>query len=109
MKIKLSKDLSVLTTIPEKALEKLAAKALYCVSGAVAEAAMADEESAEIDLDLGRLLISFAGGELRYKFVPDGKMDAAVKNAVICKQNLLETALDESLVRSVTSTYKDLL
>lgn len=102
----LVKDMATLTTIPEKALKKLLTKATYCINDAVADA---NGEPADIDVGFGTLSISVVNDKIVYKFTPSKEFEEAIKNTVLNEQNLLEDALEASLVDKITNVYKEFL
>lgn len=106
--INIVKDTSVLTTIPEKAIKKIIDKMIYSINEAIVEAEITGDDIVELDIGLGTLLIRFEDGSIQYKFIPGDKLEETVKNSFINKQNLLEDALDTSLVNKLTNIYKDL-
>lgn len=106
MNYDLIKDVAVLTTIPEKTLKKLSTKAIYCINDAVVDAA---GEPADIDIGIGTLSISVVNDKVVYKFVPSKEFEESIKNSVINEQNLLEDALEASLVDKITNVYKEFL
>jgi ribosomal protein L17 len=106
--INIIEDTAVLTTIPEKAIKKLIEKMVYAINEAVVEARIMGEDTLQMDIGLGTLLIKLSNDSIQYKFIPGDKLEESVKNTFINKQNLLEDALDASLVNKLTNIYKDL-
>lgn len=108
----LIKELSTLSTIPEKTLDKLADKVTYCICDAVAEAMSEneyDDKSIDIDIGIGKLSIGYIDDDIVYKFVPSESLDTSVKQAVLNGRNLLEDTLEKSFIERVTNVYKDLV
>lgn len=105
----LIKDLSTLTTIPEKALQKLNNKSYYCINEAVLETLLAKKELVEINIGIGTLYIQLLDNSVKYKFIPSPEMEKNIKNTVINNQNSLQNVLESSLVNKIINTYKDLL
>lgn len=103
------KDLSVLSTIPEKILMKLLEKVNYVVCESIEEAIIEGDEVVSLDLGIGNLVIKLSEDGIRYKFIPSKKLEENVKDTFIYRQNLLEKTLEELVVNRVTNTYKDLL
>ena len=109
MKYDLIKDTATLTTIPEKALTKLASKAIYSINEAVVESQLANDNVIDIDIGIGNLAIKIEDEEVVYKFVPSPELDNSIKETILNGRNLLEDALEASLVDKLTNTYKDIL
>ena len=104
--VNMIENLSTLTTIPEKYLTKLFDKIYYVMSDAVVETALLDKEITEIDIGIGTLLISANKSEIKYKFVPNKKLEQTIKSAVINKRNILANTLESNIVDKITDTYK---
>lgn len=102
-------DVSKLTTIPEKVLNKLITKSVYCISDAIAEMRIAGKDTIDLDIGLGNLSIGIVDDEVVYKFVPSTELDISVKSSILNEQNLLEDAVEASLVDKLTNTYKDVV
>lgn len=107
--VKITKDLSSLTTIPEKTLDKLSDKILYCICEGVLEDIMDEQDVSEFDFfGLFTLYIKHEGGTLKYRVVPTDKLDSVIKGTAENKLNLLEDTLNNSLVAKFTDLYKEL-
>ena len=106
--VKLNEDLSLLTSIPEKTLGKVLSKAIYCISNAVVESLLADEELTEIVTEIGSIWIQCKNNELKYKFVPNAKLNRELTEAVASKKSSLEDALEESVIKKFNDLYRDL-
>lgn len=102
------KDLSTLTTIPEKALNKLGQKIIYCVCEAIQEDLIQENDITELDLGIGILYIKQDGNQAKYKFVPSDNFNKSVVNTYAKKLNLLEDILNISLTKQFIEVYKDL-
>ena len=103
------KDVSKLTTIPTKSLNKLMDRFIYCIVDAVKEDTLEDKEITEIDLYIGKLYIQHLGTQLKYKFIPSTKLEKHLNTLLSDGLNSLECALEKSLVTKITEVYKDLL
>lgn len=102
------KDVSTLSTIPEKTLHKLLKKFIYCICDCVAEDKLQGNEVSELYIGLGILYIRYEDNMIKYKFIPGDPLEKAVTQTVVSKQNLLENTLNESLVKKFMEVYKDL-
>ena len=102
------KDVSTLTTIPEKTLNKVGQKFIYSICEQIQEDLLEEREMSELDLGLGILYIKYVGDEIKYKFVPNPDLEKAVYNTVVKKLNLMESALNEALAKKFIDVYKDL-
>lgn len=105
------KDISTLTTIPEKTLNKFFRKMTYCICESVQEDMLQENENqiVELDIGIGILYIKYTDGEnLKYHFEPNELLSKSLKQTVINKQNLLEDLLNDSLAKKFMEVYKDL-
>lgn len=102
------KEVSILTTVPEKSIRDLADKAIYSINEAVVEALLAKTEVVELDIEIGILYLQVTEDEIRYKFTPSDKLEESLVTTVTHGQNLLEDTLTSALVKKITNTYKDL-
>ena len=106
------KDVSILSTIPDKTLNKLIDKFVYCICDAVAEALAEnpdEDKSVDLDIGLGTLSIGLVDDNIHYKFIPSESLEASVKKTVLSERNLLEDVLEKSFVDKITNVYKDLV
>lgn len=106
--VKLNEDLSLLTSIPEKTLGKVFSKSIYCISNAVVESTLAGEEVTEIVTDVGSILIQNKDNQLKYKFVPNAKLDRELTEATTSMKSSLEDALEESVIKKFNDLYREL-
>ena len=106
---KLLEDLSILTTIPQKTLEKLVDKTYLCINSSVEETLLEDKNISEIDIGIGYLYILLDYEGIKNKFIPNQKLEDSIKKTFINKSNMLENTLEISLVDRISNTYKDLL
>ena len=101
-------DVSKLTTIPEKTLNKLNQKIIYSICEQIQEDILQDKEMSELDIGLGILYIKYSDDQIKYKFIPNQELEKAVSSTVVKKLNLMETALNEALAKKFIDVYKDL-
>ena len=102
-------DLSKLTTIPVKSLNKLVDKTVFCISDIVEDAVLEQKKLLEIDIGIGILHIKLESESVKYKFIPHQILETAVKDTIVNKRNLLQDTLEKVLVNRVVNTYKELL
>lgn len=107
--VKIIDDVSTLTTIPDKTIEKLLDKFSYCIVDAVAESIARGEEITEVDIYLGVLTIKHTSDSVKFKFTPSAKFNREIVNTIIEGENILEKVLETTLKDKITKTYKDLL
>ena len=107
MKFNMKKDLSVLTTINSGTLSKLFEKEIWCISNDVEQCLSNEEKIAEIDLDIGTLLINIGEEDIRYKFIPSPILEKVVVDTVSNGYNGLIAKVEASLVNKISNAYKD--
>lgn len=103
------KELNILTTISENTLNKLLDKVYYIISDTIEESLLNNQDIAECDIGLGTLMIKLCGEEVKFKFIPNAKLQEIVKSTIVNKKNLLSATIEKTLVDRITNTYKDLL
>ena len=101
-------DLSNLTAIPEKLLEKLSQSLLYVICQNVLEDTLSNITISEIDLGIGTLYIKHESSDIKFKFIPSDELKQQLTDTVINKLNLMEIALTEKLSNKLLEVYKDL-
>ena len=109
MTINLKEDLSALTSINEIYVKKIFDKLKWCICDGVEEAIKSEESELECDLGFGKIVINITDDTIKYKFIPSVEFNQAVVDTVVGEKNVLEDALEKSLVSKVTKLYKDLL
>lgn len=107
--VKLNEDLSLLTTIPTRQLDRLTAKAKDCISNAIVEGTLQGELTIEIDIGYGVLRLIREEQGIRYIFVPDSDLEQKVKAAFVDHKSSLTQIVEASLVDHITNAYKDLI
>ena len=102
-------DVSKISTIQTKYLNKLNDIYLYCILESVQEAILRNDTYCELDLGLGQLLINFDNNELKFKFKPSQKLKTEVISTIKNNKNLLEIELEKSLIEKLTKLYKEII
>lgn len=102
-------ETATLTTIPEKALNKLMQKMTYCICEDVYESHLAEEEVTQVDIGIGVLYIKYVAGETKWRFIPSANLNDAVTSVYKNGLNLMDSTLNSALAKKFTEAYKDLL
>lgn len=101
--------MSILTTIPEKALDKFHKKMIFCICESVEESCLAGEDISVLDIGIGTLYIKHdVQSQIKYHFEPSDMLQKAITQTVVNKQNLLEISLNDALAKRFMDVYKDL-
>lgn len=106
--INLAKDLSDLTSIPEKYLNKINTSKLYIINDGVYNSIKSSKCVEEFDIGIGTLVIGVEDNLIKYKFIPSNELDNSLKSTIKSNKNILELSLEKSLVNKVSELYKDL-
>ena len=109
MKKLLISDLSKITNVPEELLEKLASAAAYSIGEAVYESETASEDTTEIDLGFGTLLIKHSISGIKFKYLPNAAIEKDIVNIIRGKEPQLEVKLRNTLAAKLIAAYKDIL
>lgn len=103
------KDVSLLSTIPEKSLNKLIQqKFVYCICEAIQEDILEGKNMSKLDIGLGILYIGYEDNEIKYKFEPSTQLLKSVNSTVLHKENILEDVLNNALAKKFIDVYKDI-
>ena len=106
--INIVKDVATLTTISEKALNKLNKKAMYCICEAVCEDNIQGNDVTELFIGIGTLYIKNVNGAVKYHFEPADTLDKALIHTYTNNINPIDSMLNDSLHKKFTEIYKDL-
>lgn len=113
MKNNIIKDLSTLTTIPEKTLYKFYKKMNMCICEAVKDAVLdtnyQDSAVIEVDIGIGTLYVKRVCNETKYHFKPSATLQEALEQTFTKQENILQDFLVDTLCKKFTDEiYKDL-
>lgn len=108
MNINLCDNLSRLTTIDKDSLDKLLEKFIWCISDAVENAQLKNDNYIDIDLHIGHLIITILESEIKYKFKPSDDLDNSIVNTVVNERNDLVLNIEKNLVNKFKNIYKDM-
>lgn len=108
--INVIKDMSILTTIPEKTLNKFYKKMTFCICEGVAESLLDPDVSiSSFDIGIGTLYIKHdTASNIKYHFEPNDFLAKSMNQTVANGANILEDTLNDALSKKFTEVYKDL-
>lgn len=104
----LCKDLSVLTCVESKDLEKLVTMSTAIISHCIEEDIRNKDMLTVIDIGIGTLSISNVEGNIYYKFIPSSALENEVQNTYNTNKSRLKLNIEKALGSRLTNTYKDL-
>lgn len=107
-------QLSTLTNINKKVLDKLVNISIECIGDAVFNNKVDGTDLTNIDIGIGiiSILSDIASSTLKFKFTPSAKLTENLKNTFDNESMLksgLQELLEESLVDRLVKTYKEIL
>jgi len=103
------KDVSILSTIPEKYINKLIQqKFIYCICEAIQEDILEGKNMSQLDIGLGTLYIGYEDNDIKYKFEPNQTLIKSVNATILNKKNILEDVLNNALAKKFIEVYKDI-
>ena len=102
-------DVSKLSNIPSATLSKIQDLEKILIALYISESILTDQETTEIDIGLGKLLIRASDSEIKYKFIPSKVLDQQLINAVNSKTSPLIDKLENSIQEKIMRTYKEMI
>lgn len=105
----LIEDLSALTTISKKNLNKLNQLSEQIIAHSVFENYLDKKYETEIDLGFGQLVIFLDIDSISYQFKPDISLDKMINESLIAKESPVVAAVKDNLAAKILNTYKELL
>lgn len=106
---KLIDNLSTITSISKQTFDKLVNLSISCICDAVEDDILSDNDVMTIDIGIGQLMIKHTDNDMRYKFIPDAKLEEAVSQTIINDKNQLKVAVEDTLKKRIMNIYKELL
>lgn len=102
-------DVSTITFIDRKHLDKLVNKALYSIGDAACLFNSSEDNTLSLDIGIGTILLVYIDDSIKYKFIPSEKMEKVIISAVSENKNILINKLETNLISKIENIYKDLL
>ncbi len=106
--IDLINDISKLTTIREDDLNKLVNKAIWCICNAINESELNHDNITEINIGIGKLIITSEDDMIKYNFIPSKKLEKYLIKTITENKNPLKLMLEKTLCSRITNAYKDI-
>lgn len=108
MTFNLIEDLNTLTTIPNGTLNKLVDKVNYIICNDLEEAMLNSDNTMELNIGIGTLILTLEDDSLEYKFIPTQKLENSIVSTIKDKKNPLEVNIENALVSRILKAYKDM-
>ena len=106
---RLNEDVSVLTNVSTKTLDKFINISTACIGHAVHESCCEKSNISIIDIGIRELHIKIDDCEIRYKFVPSKELEKTLIQTVTTKNSPIISKLNENLQEKIDKTYKELI
>lgn len=102
-------DVSKLSNIPLATLFRIQDLEKILIAQYISESILIGQETTEIDIGLGKLLIRVSDSEIKYKFIPSKMLDQQLVNTVNSKTSPLIDKLENSVQEKIMRTYKEMI
>lgn len=103
------KDVSKITNIPYKYLDRLMLNLERCVCHSTLENYNDKNCITECNIGIGTIVIGISEDEIQYKFIPSHSFETMLVNTIENKQSPLINAAEELLDTKIKQVYKELL
>lgn len=103
-----SNDLSCLTNIENKDIDKFIDKLVIYICHLILESINQNKEYAEIDIGIGTLYIKEEDNNVFYKFRPSNSLEDKIVDTIKNKKDPLISSLEKSLIDRIRNSYKEL-
>src|SRR5574344_147421 len=95
------KDISTLTTVPEKTLNKMVEKIVMSICEDARETQLEGKSIVELDIGIGTLYIGIEDlNAIKYKFIPNDDLIKNVQLTLKGKLNLMEGTLNTAIAQA---------
>lgn len=105
----LIKDVSVVTTIPENALQNLSDICEEAIAYSVLENISDKTTLTEVDIGIGILYIKLEEDNILYKFIPSIELENKVSETVCGKYSPIIGKVEKRLKNKILNVYKELM
>ena len=109
MKRYLLKDVSYITNINDKIIDKLSNIAKLCICDYINELDIIDEDVLNVDIGIGIISMLIVDDEIQYSFSPSTILEEALIKTIEDKESPLINKLEVNLEKKINSTYKDIV
>jgi hypothetical protein len=107
--VNLIEDVSKLTDVSEKTLNKFIPVCTYSIGHAVYESYCCKQSITEIDIGVGQIDIKVEDNTIKYRFVPSKELEKTLIQTVTTKSSPLIVKLDNNLQDKIDRAYKELI
>lgn len=107
--INLVEDVSKLTDVPDKTLDKFTGIIEYCIAHAICESCFNNNHITEIDVGFGEIHIKTDADGVRYRFLPSKNLEKMIVESIVNKRSPIIQKIDKSLQEKIDRAYKELI
>lgn len=102
-------DLSAITQIPKRLLDKLVDNAIHCIGHIIYESMQSKENLAKINIGIGLIYIKFDNSAIQYKFIPSAQLESCLTDVILNKKDILIINVESTLKNKILNTYKEFM
>lgn len=109
MQQNLIRDISALTAVSNKTLNKIVDVAELCFCDYINELDITNEDVVNIDIGIGTLSLLLVNDSMQYQFTPSYQLEQQLINTIESKTSPLVNSAQSNLEHKLRTTYKELL
>lgn len=109
MQQNLIRDISALTAVSNKTLNKIVDVAELCFCDYINELDITNEDVVNIDIGIGTLSLLLMDDSMQYQFTPSYRLEQQLINTIENKISPLVNSAQSNLEHKLRTTYKELL
>lgn len=103
------KDISIITNVPYKTLERLSDLAEKCVAHDVLESYLGKNTSCSLDIGIGTIYLLIEEDGIEYKFIPSPSLEKKIVLSIESNTSPLITDAEKLLNEKIKQVYKELM
>ena len=105
--VDLLQNLSIITTIPKKDLERLVTKSEDIICHEVLNSVY-DDGYIQLNIGIGTINIHVSGDDLQYKYIPSNQLEDKLKESIYSNESPLTISVEQELKNKMLRAYKEL-
>lgn len=102
-------DLSTITQIPKRFLDKLVNNATQCIGHSVYEALKTKNNLIKVNVGIGIIYIKFNKEHIEYKFIPSAQLENCLSKVILDETDPIINDVEDSLRTKILNTYKEFM
>lgn len=109
MKSNAVEDVSKLTQVSDKVLNKIVDLLRTTIAETFSESEEIGDDTTSVDIGIGELTILHKNDELRFRFNPSAKLQEDIKKILSGDRDIFVEKVENSLSQKISDLYKELL